>query len=360
MSSISNKSKIDECIKLFHKHIKAGPTYICTCCQQTWFRESVKPVDTSCQKLNKHFLDKHLTQYKSVDNHQWLCFTCYNNISQQKTPKLSFQNKMSFPSKVDVLNLQPLEERLIALRIPFMQIRQLPRGSQLSLKGPVVNVPTDVQTTINALPRCQNDMQTIPLKLKRKLSFQSAVCTQNVRPARVLKALKYLLQNSDLYKQSNVTINTSWQESFSSEHINDGNMDDKNDFPNSANTAEQTNIAETFFEIENNPEGNSDTLLDNSDPTQSHVMSFAPSEGQKPVSFYNDPDAEYMSFPCLFSGQRRPQNTERAIPVHYSDICKWELRSVDRRVALSVPNLFFKMKKLQIKNISDKVYLAMK
>ena len=39
---------------------------------------------------------------------------------------------------------------------------------------------------------------------------------------------------------------------------------------------------------------------------------------------------------------------------------KWELRSVDRRAAQSVPNIFFKHKKLQMKQISDKVNLAVR
>ena len=34
------------------------------------------------------------------------------------------------------------------------------------------------------------------------------------------------------------------------------------------------------------------------------------------------------------------------------------MRSVDRRAAQSVPNIFFKLKKIQIKNITDKVNLV--
>ena len=48
------------------------------------------------------------------------------------------------------------------------------------------------------------------------------------------------------------------------------------------------------------------------------------------------------------------------MPVHYSDIVKWELRSADRRAAQSVPNIFFKLKKIQLKQISDKVHLAIR
>ena len=41
--------------------------------------------------------------------------------------------------------LHQLEERLVALRIPFMQIQQLPKVGQYSVKGNVINVPVNVQ-----------------------------------------------------------------------------------------------------------------------------------------------------------------------------------------------------------------------
>jgi len=34
-------SDIDNCIAFFHKNIRVGPQYICTCCNQTWFKQSV-------------------------------------------------------------------------------------------------------------------------------------------------------------------------------------------------------------------------------------------------------------------------------------------------------------------------------
>ena len=78
------------------------------------------------------------------------------------------------------------------------------------------------------------------------------------------------------------------------------------------------------------------------------------------ISLYHDTDAEYLCFPTIFCGQRRPSKEERTVPVHYSDIVKWELRSVDKRAAQSVPNIFFKHKKLQMKQISDKINLAVR
>ena len=58
---------------------------------------------------------------------------------------------MGFPVKPQCFNLTPLEERLISRRIPFMQIRELPRGGQLSIHGNVVNVPADVNSTVSTV-----------------------------------------------------------------------------------------------------------------------------------------------------------------------------------------------------------------
>ena len=77
-------------------------------------------------------------------------------LKDTKLPKLSVANGMKWPDKPPELNLHQLEERLIALRIPFMQIREFPRGGQYSLKGNVINAPVDIQPTINlTVPQCQ-------------------------------------------------------------------------------------------------------------------------------------------------------------------------------------------------------------
>ena len=79
-----------------------------------------------------------------------------------------------------------------------MQMRSLPRGGQFSVKGNVVNVPVDITPTVTSLPRNMNEIQTIPVRLKRKLQYNKAENSENVRPAKVLNALKWLLHNSAL------------------------------------------------------------------------------------------------------------------------------------------------------------------
>ena len=118
--------------------------------------------------MHQNLLDACITGKTSVDKTEWVCSTCHSNLSDGKLPVCSKANKMGFPVKPECLNLTPLEERLISPRIPFMQIRELPRGGQLSIHGNVVNVPADVNSIVNTLPRPINESQTIPIKLKRK------------------------------------------------------------------------------------------------------------------------------------------------------------------------------------------------
>ena len=197
---------ITDCIEIFHESISAGPIYVCSCCHQTWFKQSVSEAKSISSDQRARFL----TKLQSAENKEWICTTCRVNILCNKVPKLSVLNGMKWPDKPKELELFPLEERLISLRIPFMQIRELPRGRQLSVKGNVVNVPVDIQPVVEALPRPLDENVTIPVKLKKKLSHKSCAFTENVRPLRVLVALHWLMNHSNLYKHTNVDIDEEW------------------------------------------------------------------------------------------------------------------------------------------------------
>ena len=370
---------IEETIKQFQLDISIGPIYICTCCHQTWFRKSVSMLkNTHIPEESKRL---YCTDYMSVNNEEWVCHTCLSALRERKCPKLSVGNGFKWPNKPVELNLHQLEERLIALRIPFMQIRELPRGGQYSLKGNVINVPVDIQPTINCLPRPMDENFTVAIQLKKKLSYKTVDFKENVRPLRVLTALHWLMNNSKLYKNSGIVIDDDWFQEVtesaeetvreflgvSREQTNDKHSMD-NEKQEQITSKKDTNApadydSDHYSEIDANDHvGNIDTLVDDADIDNKcdKVYTFAPGEGQHPLSLYNDKDAEYLCFPSIFCGQTPPSKEERIVPVHYSDIVKWELRSVDRRAAQSVPNIFFKHKKLQMKQISDKVNLAVR
>ena len=163
---------IEESIKRFHSDISFGPIYVCSCCHQTWFRKSVSMLkNTHCSAESRR---QYCTGFTSVNNEEWVCHTCLSALRERKCPKLSEANGMKWPDKPAELNLHQLEERLVALRIPFMQIRELPRGGQYSLKGNVINVPVDIQPTISCLPRPMDENFTVAIQLKKKLSYKKS------------------------------------------------------------------------------------------------------------------------------------------------------------------------------------------
>ena len=338
-----------ESIANFNAAISDSCSYVCSCCHQLWFKHSVRSISSIENiPLNKTLLGKCLTNLLSVNNIEWICTTCFYNIKKGKIPKLSVLNGMILPQKPPELDLGNLEERLIALRIPFMQIRCLGAGGQFSLKGSVVNVPAQIEPTIRALPRPQFKTETIPVKLKRMMSMTHAVRTENIRPEAVMMALKKLMSTSELYKEANISVDERWEASV-----------DEGQNVNEIERLGSSDDSDTFSEV-----GDSDTLpvmtLLDEPEIRAEVISVAPSEGQRPVSLFKDPNAEYLAFPTLFCGQKRLDNSERHTNVYYSDICKWELRCVDRRIALHIPNIFFKMKKLQLEQVSSKVNLAVR
>ena len=85
-----------------------------------------------------------------------------------------------------------------------------------------------------------------------------------------------------------------------------------------------------YSEIDTNDHvGNVDTLVDDADIENKYdqVFTFASGERQHPLNLYQDKDAECLCFPSIFCGQRPPSKDERSVPVHYSDIVKWGLRT---------------------------------
>ena len=112
------------------------------------------------------------------------------------------------PDELSCLN--PLELRLVSLRVPFMKMVALPSGKQRSIHGPAVNVPSKVDTICTVLPRLPSQSELIPLKLKRKLAYRGHYMYDYITPLKVLSALVWLKANNPLY--ADIEINQEWLE----------------------------------------------------------------------------------------------------------------------------------------------------
>ena len=93
---------------------------------------------------------------------------------------------------------------------------------------------------------------------------------------------------------------------------------------------------------------------------QSNIYSIAPAQNNTPLSIFTDKNSEELSFPNIFCGEARPDNNKRPVPIYYSEICKSEVLRNDRRVAQCTDNLFFKVKKIQMKRMLGQVQIALR
>ncbi len=294
-------TSIPKAIEFFHKNISVGPEYICTCCDQLWYKSSVTQCNASLYKsCSKEMLTLCLTGLKTIDNTEWICSTCHSNLKAGKLPPCAKANKMTFPEKPNVLkDLTPLEERLMSPRIPFMQVRELSRGGQLSIHGNVVNVPADVNSTVSVLPRPIKESQTIPIKLKRRLGYKHHYQFQNVRPSKVLEAAQYLVRTSELFKNEGIQV----MDSYIPNQV-DNNEDEWSEFISRKSPGNLPINLNAQSQEEVEPTNASNDSNDND------------TEGNRPLGIFMDKDSEFLSFPTIYCGKRQHDNSERLVPVH--------------------------------------------
>jgi hypothetical protein len=83
------------------------------------------------------------------------CVTCTATLGRDQVPSLSSSNGFTYPPYP--MHLPPLDcisERLVAPRLPFMQIRRLTyQMGGYGIVGQVINLPVDVNNMVMTLPR---------------------------------------------------------------------------------------------------------------------------------------------------------------------------------------------------------------
>ena len=353
-----------------------------------WYRHSV--VFALQVRENNPGIDKYLTKKTSVQDIEWLCKMCERYLKKSKVPPCAVKNGMTFPPKPPFWDLNELECRLLAPRLAFQKIMQAPRGKQFKITGNVVNVVADVTTSISLLPRLPTQTAAIKVNLKRKLQYKSSALSLNVRPSMVMVAAQWLVRNSALYREEGINFNQNWETSYATESlrdknynncdVNNKNVDDNSEtFPYTSEINTKTSnsiINESSKENLSNddndwsedeaeiPAGVTDTMLTTAhfveNDEQQHVLNVAQADGSRPLSIFHDKYSEELAYPGIFLGEKRSDNNDRITPVHYSEICKSELRRSDRRAAMCVENIFFKTKKIQMKLLLGKAQVAVR
>ena len=376
------KNTIEASILKFHKMIAQGPLYICTCCDQLWYKHGV--VNANKLRESNPNICQYLCNKTSVDNIEWVCKTCHKYLVKNKIPSCAVVNGMVFSPKPAFFDLNELECRLLAPRIAFQKLMQAPRGRQLKIHGNIVNVPADVTHTVSMLPRLPSETGTIKVNLKRKLQYKSSALSLNVRPHKVVEAADWLMTNSSLNKDEGISFNPQWVNQYNEEIVLhedvDNVYDDNSDTVESNEHDKQSTVIDgnstnidfqtidhkdewSEDEIET-PAGVTDTMLTSTDfledNERQNILNVAPAEGNRPLSIFRDKYSEELAYPGIFLGQRRLESKAQTTKVLYSDICKSELRRSDRRAAMCVENIFYKTKKLQMKILLGQSHIALR
>jgi hypothetical protein len=172
----------------------------------------------------------------------------------------------------------------------------------------------------------------------------------------------WLVNTSNLYQDEGITIDENWIRHL--QNSVDETSDDtetSNDADHQTTDTPEDEWSEDEAEI---PAGVTDSMLTPpdfvNDSERQQIYNFAPGEGNRPLSIFRDQHSEEMAYPGIFLGQKRPDEKSRLRSVYYSEICKSELRRSDRRAAMSVENIFFKAKKLQMKILIGQSQIALR
>lgn len=344
---------IEGSIQIFNKLTTVGPIYVCTICQQINFLHNLSKI-SNLKKKNNKLLEECNTHYKSIDKTEYICHVCKRYIYKNKIPKLSIKNGCGFYEKPEILNLFCLEERFISPVMAFMLIHQLFPGGQFSLSGGICHLPIEIGKIIKTLPCRYSEFETIAVKLKRRLCYKNSVWNENVRPYKIIEALKYLLTTSELYKEHNINIDYEWLKSFN--NINSNTISKEVEMESNTNTPNSSSDEDSDCEETPNAPSVNTLLTEKTQDPNSDILCIAPAEGQKPI--FTDEDTEYLCFPTIFCGKRRKPNKYHNLTKR--EIFKYELRSCDTRVSTNIPNIFWKTKYKQIQQIHQQVNFALR
>ena len=191
----------------YERILKNGHDRVCVCCGQLFAEIGIVVNPQQCiLAIEKDFELIVVQQIGWISDLQ-LCITCSQAIGKGKVPKLCLANGLDFPPIPDELRgLSQLEQRLVSARIPFMHLRELRPTTQLGIRGNIVNVPIDIEQSVNILPREFDRMSTIQLAFKRRLQYKGSYFQEWIRPHAVYRAAEFLVKQP-LYQEEGIGVN---------------------------------------------------------------------------------------------------------------------------------------------------------
>nr|XP_021330385.1 uncharacterized protein LOC101882679 [Danio rerio] len=348
---------MESAIQAFQCKIQQGPTYVCTVCHRALFPDQVKACDRSnyekdvqlssfcLTKQYVHTCDSACSDDCTVPEErrrEWICHTCDSHLKRGHMPSIAAVNKLELPPiPAELAELNVLERQLIAKILPFAKIVALPKGQQRAVHGAVVCVPSEVENTVNSLPRPRSESQLLQVKLKRHVSFKGYQHFHTVNMHSVLAALSKLKEMHSEYKDISIT------EPEVSEDQFDEDIDAAEDNQEVGHSEQEEQHVSVEEKDELRPGLTLDTCMQPPDIAQDilsygeGIFSIAPAQGKKPVGFFKIPKLEAMAFPVQFPTGENTIDEARQTAISPSMYFNVRLFCVDARFARDQSYLFF-------------------
>ena len=139
--------------------------------------------------------------------HFFVCHTCKIKLAKGRIPSMAAVNGLSLieiPASKDI-NLTDLENNLVAQKILFQKIFQLPKSRIAAVKDKLVNIPiqeSDIVNTLLSLPRTPMEGGLIEVRLKRKQIYKNYHRQEFINPEKLFRAIKFLKDSGNPFYQS--------------------------------------------------------------------------------------------------------------------------------------------------------------
>jgi DNA replication protein DnaC len=326
----------------FHEAINKGPTEICNSCNKLFYEVRTTHVSDKWLHLVSPLLPENAKMIST-------CANCLKFLKQGKLPPCCSLNNLHVPEIPDqLLNLNTIEERMLARVHPYMKLVVLPQG-QRAINGQVINFPSNIEQQVNQFT--STGIIIVKAENGTSIPHQYVANIQKVK-----EGLAWLEANNHLYTDINTTVCE--QDAIPSimtipassekmpEHINDDHI-----LETSVISKDPVMPLMDYSELLGLKKGPHDANV----PIPVFTL---PKNRNPPINTFTDANTEQLSFPWLFPDGKNALKSFRPIRLTTLRYFQCRLLSADPRWALSMPYLFWTTNYTEKQKLSENVSIA--
>ncbi|XP_078600775.1 uncharacterized protein LOC144875890 [Branchiostoma floridae x Branchiostoma japonicum] len=330
----------------FHCYIQQQPKYYCILCRKFLFHEQVRACNISVTDAMKY-------AYQNNSDQCHLCSKCSTAMERQNPIPNAWTNNMD-PGDIPpcIKQLTRMETRLVSLKYTFVKLIILP-GGQYGEQGQAISFSTNIETSCNLLPRCQNTSGIVIVHPSDTNDRTQRNDPQYiVRYTHMHEALTWLITNNHLYSDVNIASFEDWKETSCEFHSNVANYGEIDQANRSSNVTELSAFPCNYI----NPNISLQALLQSATDTVPAIS--LPRETSAPQSIFKEKDLEEHCFPQLYPYGCNGFQQTREIPMTDLQYFQSRLLNINDSWRKNIPWLFFALNSYEIKKLYSQISIV--